>query len=1445
MKTISRLLAGIALAVVSLAACQDDELISVPQPSGPSTNVGTRATNATSSLVQNEDGTWTATRRVPLVGRGRIVDDIANALVSVLSTNSSLENIVDEDLTNAATFNNGAAAVNLLANQLVSVRDVHHTYAAGQTVGFAFKIADSGLLKADVLKGFWLQTLKDGTPQESFGGDLSVEVLKLSVVNISSTDDAQSIQEVSFKTTKDFDEVKFNIYGITADVLNSLELYYAFVGDNEIKTATQGSVYFPDAELHENDYSHIDLGWTAMLDAEKVVNNNPSDYAFFSILQETFNDPCITVRFNKEVPAGSEVGFEMSNVDLLSIKIGASTTLATYNDNDEEQDKVTIASLIGISAVSGNRSRVSMITTKPCTQLYFKSGGLNLTVGGTSVYYAYARDAVQVDASSYFSLTDVTITGTSYTLSTNQNDGSTTTWVLLNSVAGTQPDIITDETTGVTKIIGMMKDGDYTLSGTYTPAGGGTPITQTFTITRKTQQQGQSCNQMITSSGEYAGEIASVSGGGSLITLDNIEGKENLLTPNADDYATYIGGLSLLAKIPIMAIKLDNPIQASAAAPVNTGFTMQTHNLFLGADVLKCFIIKVYNDNTLVKETVTTGSNLADVSLIGDRANKVRIGTTVDAPFNQIELWTGGVLSLNISEYRLYNAYWELASETCYTGQPTDACIEMLTPAAHGAEINYRETYIGLDEGTGSVASVGGTIKNLSNMLDEDKDSPAELIYTNVIGEASLAIKFDPLPAGTQTGFIIKNENYLADVGLRNGTILDVYKDGTLQVSTAEGDVLGLDVISFAESERIYVETAPNVPFDEIRLRLPGVANVLSNTYVYGAYIRRDSDNDGIPDCAEEEENPEEPVESLTAQIEGGTHICEDGVITIKVTEGGKEGENYELVCYNTWPSTQETTFIRELSDEKTFTLTGEEMGTGKFFIRIQQGGKNVTNVALEAFVHPAETTWKKEGTTRGEWNNWNNWTNGAPWSCTNVIIPGGCSDYPVLTATEDNYCANLHIGAGAELVNTQYLTGYDYAWVELSLQANNYYMLSAPLQSMATGDMFVPSGWNFGNAQPEYFTKLTPMNAPESRFTPRVYQRFWSSEVPGMVIDGEGNLKEEILVSETDWTAPFNAVAEPYAKGMGFSLRVNNTATCRFPKTHEEYTYFDAAGNSTGQRESVGRRNVGRFWTDSWTSGENFTVTVANRTAGTTFVVGNPFMAHISIEQLLKTNPGIKAVRLNDGNANATIMLADDGTLATENGYTYIAPMQAFYVDVETESTTLTVNFNTGMLSAQPGYQIVSAQDTGAKTRALTRSAAAADGTPRNTLRLTATCNGRSSSCLVRLQPTANDGYLGGEDSRLLIDGDMPPTVAVFTTADGLALDIQQRSSREDIPVGFRLPKAGHVTLALSHQAGDDWSQWTLVDSRTGQRYPLEDGYTHIDLGTLDTCAGRFYLEH
>jgi hypothetical protein len=88
-------------------------------------------------------------------------------------------------------------------------------------------------------------------------------------------------------------------------------------------------------------------------------------------------------------------------------------------------------------------------------------------------------------------------------------------------------------------------------------------------------------------------------------------------------------------------------------------------------------------------------------------------------------------------------------------------------------------------------------------------------------------------------------------------------------------------------------------------------------------------------------------------------------------------------------------------------------------------------------------------------WNTPGNWSNNqVPGSAAVVEIPGGLSNYPVLTAT--TAVGEIHFQPGAEIGNQHFLNNYK-AFVQYDFKANStrnrWHMLSVPLQEAYPGD--------------------------------------------------------------------------------------------------------------------------------------------------------------------------------------------------------------------------------------------------------------------------------------------------------------------------------------------------------------------------------------------------------
>lgn len=118
----------LSLLLAGLHSCNDDDLFSASDGYALSSRL--QNISGSSHLVLQEDGCWLATERVPLVGRGRVVDNLSLSVVSVGDIAQETDPLVDTDLDNYYKPKE-ILQVDALLNQIVSVRDLNHVYAGG------------------------------------------------------------------------------------------------------------------------------------------------------------------------------------------------------------------------------------------------------------------------------------------------------------------------------------------------------------------------------------------------------------------------------------------------------------------------------------------------------------------------------------------------------------------------------------------------------------------------------------------------------------------------------------------------------------------------------------------------------------------------------------------------------------------------------------------------------------------------------------------------------------------------------------------------------------------------------------------------------------------------------------------------------------------------------------------------------------------------------------------------------------------------------------------------------------------------------------------------------------------------------------------------------------------------------------------------------------------
>lgn len=1419
-----------ALLTVVFYSCRDEDLL----PSVQSFEQGgTRAEAAsTSGLDVVQDATYGATYkpncRVPLVGEGRVINQITKNLVGVLSnSDNKLEYLVDKNLDNFVSLK-GLAEVNA-GLPILSVKDVNRVYYDSSNVikvGFLYK-DPGGLLSLDVLKGFWVKTYLKGEEQDgssTSGSGENFQLLNLNLLNVSG-----GLSEISFTTKKPFDEVRIGCASIDVDVLSGLEFYYAFVGENPKKIAAKEHEY-PDAKQERPSTNITDLLGRNLVDSD--ISNGPTCELLSGLVGGGLT---CRVDFGATIPVGSEVGYYTKGGGLASISLGA-TKLNAYDTGDNNPQSINTEGGIGVSALVGGAREFSMILTKENAQRLELDlpSGINL-LSAVQVHYAYSRDPVEIDVSSYFTIGNDTISTDYYNLPT-PSDGSVTYSLISWPSGATSPSISGNHMTG------MTVNGDYVVKAIYTREEKETSWSYAV-IHRNKKEAVAGCNTMMINTSGNEGQYTVVESSGSqggISLFNKINNRQNLVDGDYTNYAEATNVLSLIQFGSLAGVHSSQDI-APQGGKTRVGFVMQTNNQLLGADVLKFFFIRLYKDGEEVFSGLTAENDAIGVGLVGNDGSKLRFYVETDRTFDQVELWTAGLLNVNLNTFRLYYAFYEPTTCEEYAGT-SEACMEMITAQKHGATINYAETK------SSSVASVGATTNNLSYVIDNSQQTAASIVAgVSLISRPTVAVKFNSIRGGQPLGAILRTPGYVLNASVLQNVTIAAYNGGQAVASESTSSGLAsIEVIS--DAGLAYMEVTPLQDYNEVRISFPSLADALETVWLSGFYIRPDANGNGIPDCAEELEVQGE-IDIVYRDIT--EHVCVDETTylgNVRISVDAKPellGTELTFTCYPYNGNGQKIEQEAALQQDNNGYFFELSLPVGDYSI----SGLSTYN-GLRAQVHPLKTTWKRNALDT-DWNNWNNWTDGSPWGCTNVVIPAGATRYPNLNAWGSvdkfyggNYCANIHFEPGAAVLNTQYLE-YDCAYVEMEVQSGMYHMISTPLHGMVTGDMFVSP------EMPAYFTPLNGATYREVRHNPVVRQKMYSRAVTTATSGTDPN---GTVVATADWSRTFNAVAQPYEQAQGIKMMVGNdwgtSYRLRFPKAYTEYNYYTLSGGWV-KKETLpeGARNMnGKFAYEvigfnPENAGSSFTFELRNEEQGATcFVAGNPFMSYLDIKTFLTENKqSVQAIRIIDSEnifggkeGLVRISLGENGDLsfdvAGEQSNT-IAPLQAFYVEVSGDYASDNVNITyTSNMFVQPSASTA------------TRSSRSASVPTAGEMKISAVSGNSVSSCSLLRSAGASDAYNAKEDIVSLIDEDFMPKVKVYTVADKRALDIQKMSNATRVGLGFMV-KDGSQQTEFTLDYGSNWKGWTLVDKQTGKRYLLDGTSLTVNAGAMKSNDGRFYL--
>lgn len=1360
-----------------------------------------------SALVQQGDGTWKAENaRVPLVGVGRVVNQVSKETVSVASGTGDLGAIVDLDLTNSYKVG-GLVGANAGTADAIAVRDIYRTYSANQKVGFVIDPGSGSLLSLDVLNGsvisFYLNNNyvdEVKVDKDNTGG------IGLDLLGVSSGGNTEQTLIVNAPCI--FDEVRLKFSGAAVTALSeSVGIKYAFVGDNSDENAIK---------KEGKEYPKIDSKSTTISqeDADKLVDDDLKEnylHLRCSSLLPPLPSQYVTIDWGDEDLRGYEVGFVYESTGLLS-GLGSVIDIANLLNNapelvaiDETGKEVQKSSkefsLIGLDILNTDNAKISMIISngeKRVSKVKITAPGAlvgGITGDGINVYYAYIRKPVTIDNSSYFAFPEATIYTDTYQLPVAQQEHSSVTYTVLSwpNACENEPTVVDGKLTGATA------NGAYVIQAVYTNKDG-VGVSYTSTIYHESLVSTASgCNTYITTTsyGAYPTETLDSWNGSLISILSGLKNPDAVVDDNYNNYATR-SGIDVVESTAIYAMKTTRMVNAGNSS-VRAGFIVEPNLGLLDVNLLKNYEVRLYNGSTRVDEGATSSgenSKVLGLDLIGDGNGRLRVYVETDKAFNRLELWSKGLADVSLfSQLRIYGAFFE--DTYCSTSFAQDLCMEVMNNSNYGVDLDYSvfnsSSLVGLTE----------NIDGLGYLIDNDLDTGVKIGGLLNLGGISLGLKFNDMPASQPIGIVLDGMEGLANVNALSGITMTVYHNNDAEVAKKTSfDLLDLDLIN--KTGKLYLEMTPTKVYNKLKITLGGLNVSLKAPRITGIYTRKDSDGDGIPDCVTD---PDASDDGGFTFSEGETCYPED--LVLKATGSYQEGQEYLFECTN---SQTKEVFQKQVAVNANKEIVLSGLSAGLYSIAVHSPLTGVVMYNQVAYVYPQLTEWKGLST---DWNDWDNWTNGKPSGCTNVILRKGVPYYPVLT--EESACANIHFEEGSYIQHINYLE-YGLAFVDMLLPGGTYTGITAPLQETFSGDMFVNTGVNW--SKENYFTTLAPDNYAEKRVSPIVYQAVWGTSQVWNVQDDKTPKTVEVL--ESGWTEDFNYLNYKHEPGKGINVRPGeetdkSSYRLRFPKSYTQYSYCRPDGTPiTNQQETIERNEsmIGKLVTD-----DSYSITCQTDKNGCV-AIGNPYLSMLSVQSFFSENQNNVVSLTLDGKEYTGTNLA-----SMEGARMYIKPAEAFIIKTNSVSQEITVKF-----SAKDTYDASSS--TSSRTTA-----------GKKALYLQAQSGGETTYASVWQYAGAGNGVNSKEDVAVMIDKKNMAAARVFTIAGNAALSIQSMNNLEKIPVGLIVNGKANVKLKL-HTQNAGWMGWKLVDTESGKSYSLANGEVEINLGYTGSTLTRLYLQ-
>lgn len=808
--------------------------------------------------------------RRALVGPGCTVNSVG-AGVSVASGLKDLQNLCNDNLDDYASFP-ALVDATVAASPVVSIKDNKHYYAKGTEAGFTIcTSSDAGILKVDVSTLYGIRFFKDG---EAVSDVVAVKTgqnitgLGLSLLTIPGS----SMVTKSFvaEAPADFDEVQLYRMGVEANLGALLNVKYAFVGKASEYTITNNAENGIAKYAKDYNRGKITLSANDKLVDEDLTNHVPAAVSAIPIAVDV---EAIPSDGQEVFPAGTEIGFKYKVADLLSLGVGKNTKITLYSKdkeglvikNNKETEHFTVSvDVLSLGVISGQKeAEVVIKSTKPFSKAELFFGGLNVKLGVTDVYYAFVRMAP--DLATHHCPIEATashnVCGCENEYQLTHNASVPVKWSLVSQPADSN--ILLDAQTGM--VTNIYVPGDYTFKAT---AADGCTETTTIHYAPYYNSAEHGVTLLVNNKNEADKYTLSDKKGGSLIQiLGGTENPNAILTSDLTDFVSTKPGVKIANNTGIVGVKsVDGSNLAKNVATDHkkkVGFVVSSTVTGLSAKALELYNIQLLKNGKKVYGDATTHWNGISAGLIGsEKTEKGRLSIDVPAgtDFDEIVLYSSGVLSANLDKLNVYYAY--VSDETMEN---------TANNALYGAEVvSVDNTDASIDLAKTnfvSVATIGSGLTNISNLIDNDMntymtfplgvDLNGAAVMVNVgkiVNKQQNAGKATEKEQSKQGQKIVLATNQLTlGLGVDLIKVLKVttYLDDKQQEELTDWKVLGADVIG--TGGKGYVSLVTTMPFNKLKIEQINPVKAANTLQIGGIALTSNINEDGTStDCPEE-----------------------------------------------------------------------------------------------------------------------------------------------------------------------------------------------------------------------------------------------------------------------------------------------------------------------------------------------------------------------------------------------------------------------------------------------------------------------------------------------------------------------------------------------------------------------------------------------------------------